>query len=287
MKQLGFSFLLALSAFQFPAAAQSNCNFTLFKIPNYDTVPNRIDRYGNVVGQAYNSSGSIIGFIRSPHGGIIQYSAPNSSSTELADRNSKAVLLGTFQDTTSSHNSHGFTLSFNTFTQIDYPGGSNTVLTGINDSGTIVGYYLDASNNYQGFQLEAGTFTSIAYPGATSTMPEDINNLGRITGAYDVNGGNTNGFVLLNGAYTQLNNPSGVNGTFLEGNNAGEEIVGVYYVSLAVPTQGFIYRSNVFSNIVVPNANFDTADGVNMFGVITGAASFSDGYHGYVATHCQ
>ena len=55
---------------------------------------------------------------------------------------------------------------------------------------------------------------------------------------------------------------------------------------LTFPAKRFIYQNGKFSNIVVPNLNFDTADGVNIHGVMTGAAGLSDWYDSYIA-HCH
>jgi hypothetical protein len=283
MSKLYFAFVLALCALPLSAGAQSTCSFTLFQIPNYSMLPSRIDRYGNVVGEANGPNGAVIGFIRASDGSITQYSAPNSVSTALADRNSSGEMVGSYMD--SSQTWHGFILQNNTFTVVDYPGATYTNLNGINDSGTIVGIYqTSSSSNYQGFELAGGTYAAIAYPGAAWTVPEGINDRGEITGDYAVNDGLNQGFVFSNAKYITLNDPSGKSGTTLEGNNTKGEIVGDADISLNVPTQGFLYRNGQFTNIVVPNASFDTANGINIHGVITGAASFSAGYQGYIAT---
>jgi hypothetical protein len=275
----------ALLALPLSAGAQSSCSFILFKIPNYDTVPNRIDKNGNVVGTAFGFSSPNTGFLRSVKGKITQYSVPNATATNLSDRNSSGEVVGTYQDT--NFVTHGFTLYQGTFTQVDYPSAAQTALNSINDAQTIVGDYLDSAGNFHGFELSGGVFTDITYPGATSTIPEGINNLGEITGAYTVSSSpNDNGFVLLNGVYKKVDDPSGANGTFLEGLNDSGEVAGDSYISFSVPTQGFVYRNGKFTNVAVPNASFDTANGVNANGLITGAASFSDGYHGYIA-RCQ
>lgn len=276
---------LALATF----APGQTCSFQLFQINRYNTLPNRIDRYGNVVGWAYPAGeyGDTYGFIRYAAGGqIVRYAVPASTATMLNDRNSSGVMVGTFQDSAGVW--HGFVLYSGTLTQIDYPGAAGTSLNGINDSGIIVGDYWTASNhNYVGFELNAGTFTTIMQPGSLWTMPQGINNSDVVTGAYGTDGA-WNGFVLRNGTYTTLNDPLGTSGTYLAGINNNDEIAGVYETS-TTPDQGFVYRNGTFTNITVPNAMFDTADGVNDSGLITGAASFSEasyayGYHVYIAT---
>ena len=50
-----------------------------------------------------------------------------------------------------------------TFSSIDYPGARITEAWGINDSGSIVGLYINATGEH-GFLYQAGMFTSIDYP---------------------------------------------------------------------------------------------------------------------------
>src|SRR5215813_3434013 len=55
------------------------------------------------------------------------------------------------------------------FTTIDDPlGAHGTVVTGINDFGEIIGYYIDASFNTHGFILNNGVFTTIDDPNAAA-----------------------------------------------------------------------------------------------------------------------
>jgi hypothetical protein len=56
-----------------------------------------------------------------------------------------------------------------------------TVLTGVNNSGDIVGNHLAGDNDY-GFIYENGVFKNIVYPEAKFTMAGGINNNGVISG---------------------------------------------------------------------------------------------------------
>lgn len=80
-----------------------------------------------------------------------------------------------------------------TFTTIDDPlatagpSGADpaygTYLSGINDSGQIVGYYTDSNGNH-GFVDNGGIFTIIADPLGGDTTPLGINNSGQIVGQF-------------------------------------------------------------------------------------------------------
>jgi probable HAF family extracellular repeat protein len=64
--------------------------------------------------------------------------------------------VGVYRDAAGTH---GFLLDNGMYTTLDMPGSTNTVATGINDAGQIVGSYVDA-NGQHGFLLDNGSYTS-------------------------------------------------------------------------------------------------------------------------------
>jgi len=79
------------------------------------------------------------------------------------------------------------------FTTIDVPGSAQTVASGINDAGQIVGYY-----NGHGFLLSNGSYTTLDATGSSVTQALGINNAGQIVGSYgDASG--THGLLLSGG----------------------------------------------------------------------------------------
>ena len=74
-------------------------------------------------------------------------------------------------------------LSQGTYTQIDVPGATNTVLSGIDTAGDIVGSYQDTGGFEHGFILSGGSYTTIDYPGATNTILSNVNDKGQIVGS--------------------------------------------------------------------------------------------------------
>jgi probable HAF family extracellular repeat protein len=60
--------------------------------------------------------------------------------------------------------------------------GLQTYPTGINDSGTIVGFFNDASGFEHGFISTAGTATQFDFPGSPRTAIRGVNNRGSLTG---------------------------------------------------------------------------------------------------------
>ncbi|MEI6765731.1 MAG: T9SS type A sorting domain-containing protein [Bacteroidota bacterium] len=81
---------------------------------------------------------------------------------------------------------HGLIWDNGTWTQLDYPGATRTIFTGINDSNIIVGVY----NLTHSFIYRNGVFKEISKTNATDFQIRDINNKGYIVGYYK-DGSNT------------------------------------------------------------------------------------------------
>jgi len=76
------------------------------------------------------------------------------------------------------------------------PGGANIQPAAINNSGQIVGYYVDSAGTPHGFlRATDGTITTIDVPGATATIAASISNTGWIVGSY-ANSGTTVGEIV-------------------------------------------------------------------------------------------
>jgi len=69
----------------------------------------------------------------------------------------------------------------------DGPGSTFTTLSDINDSGEIVGTYIDGSTRqFRGFIEKDGMFTSFDAPGGNRTFPSGVNNRGQIVGGIQI-----------------------------------------------------------------------------------------------------
>jgi hypothetical protein len=101
----------------------------------------------------------------------------------------------------------GFLLSAGVVTTLDFPGASDTIAYGINESGTVVGYWdlLDPNGNllaFHGFKWQDGAFTQVDFPGAVDTAVFGINARGDLVGGWDtgITPPNEQGFVCPEGA---------------------------------------------------------------------------------------
>lgn len=98
----------------------------------------------------------------------------------------------------ASGNFHSFfraadgTLTF----PVDFPGSISTILLQLNNTGFIVGRYIDASGGVHAMVLQQpSTFISFDYPGATETSFNGINDAGIISGRYTDSAGIRHGFI--------------------------------------------------------------------------------------------
>ena len=104
-------------------------------------------------------------------------------------------------------NAHAVSYSF---TDIDFPGAGRTLLQDINDSGLIVGDFIDASGNSHGLLYNGTTFTRLDdFPGSSPTDRNHfygINNAGTTVGFVEVPDGHR-GFKYDGTTFTPINFP--------------------------------------------------------------------------------
>src|ERR1700722_4210532 len=130
------------------------------------------------------------------------------------------------------------------------PGSYNgTFATGMNNFGTVTGYYVDANDVYHGFLRNPdGNFPTFEAPGADTTAgsfngtsPTSINDLGAITGSYtDANGFNHGFLRSPEGKFTTFEvTGAGGYGSFPIALNLEGAIVG-YYTDPSVDFHAFL-----------------------------------------------
>jgi probable HAF family extracellular repeat protein len=175
----------------------------------------------------------------------------------------------------------GFLDTNGVFTTFDVPGALEAAsLSGVNNSGQIVGTYANNSGNH-GFLDTNGVFTTIDDPAASlsGTAVNGINDVGQIVGYY-ANETGDHGFLYVNGVFTTIDVP-GSPSTILYGINNSGEIVGVSNGG------AFLIEANgVMIPIVVPGSVGTNAFGINNSGQIVGHYSDSNFIgHGFLDTN--
>jgi hypothetical protein len=181
-----------------------------------------INDFGTVAADYEDNSGNFVdhGLLRSPRGKFTTFEAPGSGSSSYQGTGSPGssvsvnqfgAVAGYYID--AGNVVHGYLRSpWGDITTFDVPGEGpqgigcfNDCSMGLNDWGSITGYYLDANNVYHGFVRSLwGKVTTFDAPGANTTagsfggtFPVSINDEGAITGYY-LDAKNVNhGFLLF------------------------------------------------------------------------------------------
>jgi probable HAF family extracellular repeat protein len=166
------------------------------------------------------------------------------------------------------------------FTTVDVPGATFTSLTGINDSGQMIGFYVAAGIRYD-FLLSDGTYTTLYGPNGTGAFANGINNAGQIVGYYFGADGLVHGFLRdSDGTYTTLDFP-GFDSLDTEayGINDSGQIVGQYYGGGRI--HGFLRDSyGRYTRFDAQGAFYTMLTGINHAGVLLGNTIDDDGGNG-------
>ena len=130
--------------------------------------------------------------------------------------------------------SDGFMESNGVFTTLDYPAAQGTSAIAVNNSDTVVGYYIINNTGPHAFLYQNGTFTNIDWPGSNYTEAKAINNLGVVAGFFTTTTGALHGFLYSNGTFTQIDRPNSPRGSGVTGINDHDDLVGLWS-----PSTGF------------------------------------------------
>lgn len=154
------------------------------------------------------------------------------------------------------------------------PGGSNVLVTGINDSGEMVANYTDSAGTAHCAAISGSAINEVRDPNTLGTGPGKgtscwgINNSGQIVGSYSTTTFG-NGFAFTGTAYVDIIFPGATAGTTAYGLNNIGQIVGSYADNGG--QHGFVYSvpTSSFGTLDVPGATATLAIGVNDGGEVT------------------
>lgn len=155
------------------------------------------------------------------------------------------------------------------YASISIPGSTETFVYGVNDFGTVVGYYTaDGGTVEHAFMKAAGKVTNLDFPGAEDTFSYAVNNSGEIAGQYLDVDGSLHAFQYDNGAYTNIDPPGAKEAAASAINNVGQ-IAGSYTDDVG-GVHGFILQSGSYQTLDVPGADYTNwAGGINDVGQVT------------------
>jgi hypothetical protein len=296
-RQLLNSILAVL--FLFPlmgALAQQAANsgsievITTFDYPGTgnQTLPQKINERGDVVGEFIDSNGVTSGFVRFSNGSFSDPIVdPNDTVgfTEGRGINNPRTVAGDYAATDGTI--HSFLWSDDTFTEYDVPGAFQTNLLGINEPGELTGAFDDGSGIFQGFVDSRGTITPFSVPDAAGgTFAYEINNSKKLLVGYYIDGS-----AILHGYYRDANgalhfpiDPPGSVTTVLFGLNNRNWVVGRYADSAGATHGLFFVPPDNFFTFDFPGSTFTSLNGISSQGIIVGRYVDASGIaHGFLA----
>ncbi len=213
------------------------------------------------------------------HGVVTPIVIPgNSDSVGATGINNNGQIVGWY----GPGNSLGFLYSGGSFTTISIPGVLDTTPFGLNDAGSVVGFYdLGGLGNRHGFLYSEGRFTTIDSPGFLA-MVSGINDAGDVVGTFyhKPNAGQLNchlgamflcssGFLYHNGVLSVIDAP-GSDTTYVMGINKNGEIVGEFEGSRGL--YGFTFDQGAFTTIDATGSEIGSTNivGINDLGQVLG-----------------
>jgi hypothetical protein len=120
-------------------------------------------------------------------------------------------------------------------------GGHETFATGLNDDGTVVGYYQSGSTLHGFSRSPAGVISEVTLgPGADFVAPAGLNNTGTIVGLYRQTGQLVNlGFLAGGGNLVTISPPAGSSGAVANAVNDSGVSTG-FFEGVGLPETGFV-----------------------------------------------
>lgn len=180
-----------------PSVAKSYA-FVALECPGTgNTHPTSLNKKQEVVGTC-DVDGNPRAFLWDHRTGFTYFENAEGHRTVPTGINARGEVVGFFYVSTSEgQRSHGFLRrSDGRILSFDPPGSRETYAHSVNDSGTIVGAYVDSLRTTRGFIRDSnGSFENIDAPEAAATTPTAVNNKGEIAGYFMKTGVGDRGFI--------------------------------------------------------------------------------------------
>lgn len=156
------------------------------------------------------------------------FAVPFGDTVTQVAINDSGDIAGTSFFSAVSGSESGFVIPANGMppVQIKNTAAQYTLVNGINNAGTLAGYYLGADNFLHAFTYSAGTYTPVS--AGAYTYLYGVNNSGDLTGYYSNIGSTATGFLIQGGTTTTFAVPGYPLATFPQGINDSDQVVGYY-----------------------------------------------------------
>jgi uncharacterized membrane protein len=161
-----------------------------------------------------------------------------------------------------AQNSERFTLRFK---RVSVPNSQATVISGINNSGAMVGYYIAHDGTEHGLLLQGKNVTNIDHPlGVNGTYCNNLNSEGTIVGYYYDSSNSVHGFEYQAGNFADVGPPGSP--SIAAGIDDEGECVGGYTSSGV--THGYLWNGEKYLTLDVRGASQTFAADINNHGWI-------------------
>ncbi len=220
-----FTFPNNFAAENFPASAQTQVI--------------GINNRGYTDGFYIDTAGTTHGFL-DINGTFTTVDFPGTTFNQLLGLNNLDQAVGYYADAAGIDHPYIFHNKGGVFSVITIPaavGGAQA--TGINDKGSITGFYIDSAKKNHGFLISKGQFTILDFPESTFTQALGLNNHDEVVGDYMDASDLTHGFIFDDGHFMSVDDPQGIGTTTINRVNDRGQIVG-FYVAAGGNTDGFV-----------------------------------------------
>ena len=210
---------------------------------------------------------------------------------QLLGINNSGEIAGYFGSGAAGHPNKGYTIvkpyTQGNYTNENFPGSIQTQVTGLNNLGDTVGFWVNGTGKNLGFVEWNGVFTSYKNPNTgagTVNQLLGINDKGIAVGFY-TDGNGVNHAYKLNqntGTFSAIVPPNSNHGAVATGINNNGDIVGFLTASDGTTVASFLYKGGHYTEFDFPNSTNTTAFGVNLNDEIVGSYVDSTGaMHGF------
>jgi hypothetical protein len=249
-------------------------------------------------------AGAFAAFPAAAHAAVVHPAATTYTFTTLDNQadptfnqllgiNSKNVIAGYFGSGAAGHPNKGYLLDSpygqSNYVNENFPSSQQTQVTGLNNKGDTVGFWVNTANTNRGFVEWNGSYTSYTNPltpkvaGSVNQLL-GINNSGTAVGFYNDKNGDAHPYSLnqATGAFTVLHVPG--HSVAATGINDAGYTVGFATTGMGV-TSSWLLEGTHLTSFQYPGGSDTQAFGINDNNQIVG--SYLDGagvMHGFVLT---
>jgi hypothetical protein len=240
---------------------QRGITMLVFKFPEHSAAAGGARALGPKLALAALTAATLAWGVLPAQAGYQFQSIGNSADptfNQLLSINQTGTIAGYFGIGSATHPNQGYTVvppyAQANFTNENFPGSVQTQVTGINNAGLTVGFYVDAAGANHGFDFNGMTFATVDNPlvGSTPAINQllGVNNANMAAGFYNDAAGNSHGYTATLGmtpTFTPVDVTGATSTTAAAINNAGE-VAGFFTDSMNV-THGFVDKGGMFSTI--------------------------------------